>query len=212
MPPACPTALDRVLPHHRALIFDCDGTLADSMPVHWRAWNTAFTEREWNSFPAYATYMTWGGISGEAVARRAAAHQPTPADLADVVTAKQTHYLALATTIAPIEPVLAVARAFRGQRPMAVATGSRRASVQRTLTTIGAQDWFDALISADDVAHHKPHPETYLKAAEALGVKPQDCLAFEDAPPGLESAQAAGMDVVDVRTYTPAHDSPAPSS
>ena len=56
-------------------------------------------------------------------------------------------------------------------------------------------------MSSDDVTRHKPHPETYLKAAEALGVAPQDCLAFEDAPPGVEAAKAAGMEVVDVRDF-----------
>ena len=84
---------------------------------------------------------------------------------------------------------------------MAVATGSRRRSVTQTLNSIQAFDWFDALVTADDVQRHKPHPETYLKAADALGVSPEECLAFEDAPPGIESARAAGMEVVDVRQY-----------
>ena len=195
------TPLDRVLPRHRALIFDCDGTLADSMPVHWQAWTDTFVERGWTGFPAYAEYMTWGGISGEQVARRAAGAGVSDDQITDAVVAKQEHYLSLAPTIQPIEPVLAIARDHRGKLPMAVATGSRRRSVTQTLNTIQAFDWFDALVSADDVQHHKPHPETYLKAAEALGVKPEDCLAFEDAPPGVESARAAGMDVVDVREY-----------
>jgi len=193
--------MDRVLPRHRALIFDCDGTLADSMPVHWQAWTDTFVERGWTGFPPYAEYMTWGGISGEQVARRAGGPEPDNAAIAEAVVAKQEHYLRLAPQIQPIDSVLAVARAYRGQLAMAVATGSRRRSVTQTLNRIHAFDWFDALVAADDVQHHKPHPETYLKAADALGVKPEDCLAFEDAPPGIESAKAAGMEVVDVRDY-----------
>ena len=195
------TPMDRVHAQHHALVFDCDGTLADSMPVHWQAWNDTFAERDWNGFPAYAEYMTWGGISGEEVARRAAGDDAKEAAIADAVVAKQEHYLRLAPEIKPIESVLAVAREYRGKMAMAVATGSRRRSVTQTLNRIGAFDWFDALVAADDVQHHKPHPETYLKAADALKIKPEDCLAFEDAPPGIESAKAAGMEVVDVREY-----------
>lgn len=201
MPDIPTTPSDRVRTRHRALIFDCDGTLADSMPVHWQAWSNTFTERGWTGFPPYPEYMTWGGISGEQVARRAAGDAVSDAQVADAVVAKQEHYLKLTPTIKPIEPVLAVARAYRGKMPMAVATGSRRRSVTQTLNTIQAFDWFDALVSADDVTQHKPHPETYLKAAKALGVAPEDCLAFEDAPPGIDAAIAAGMDVVDVRDF-----------
>ena len=201
MPDTSTPPLDRVLPRHRALIFDCDGTLADSMPVHWRAWTDTFAERGWATFPVYREYMTWGGISGEQVARRAAGEAVSDAQVADAVVAKQEHYLRLTPTIQPIEPVLAVAREYRGRLPMAVATGSRRRSVTQTLNTVQAFDWFDAVVSSDDVTHHKPHPETYLKAAEALGMAPEDCLAFEDAPPGVDAARAAGMEVVDVRDY-----------
>ena len=193
--------MDRVQAHHHALVFDCDGTLADSMPVHWQAWNDTFAERNWTGFPAYAEYMTWGGISGEEVARRAAGDDVSEDRIADAVVAKQEHYLRLAPGIQPIESVLAVARVYRGKMAMAVATGSRRRSVTQTLNSIQAFDWFDALVTADDVQRHKPHPETYLKAADALGVSPKECLAFEDAPPGIESAKAAGMEVVDVRQY-----------
>ncbi|MEE9405133.1 MAG: HAD family phosphatase [Algisphaera sp.] len=196
------TFLSRVLPRHRAIVFDCDGTLADSMPVHWQAWKAAFDQAGWDGFPDYPEYITWGGMSGKAVALRAAAcsghPQPDPAVLAQIIGDKQTHYLKLACTITPIESVLAVARAHRGKLPMAIATGSRRRNVTQTLKAINALDWFDVVVSADDVEHHKPHPETFLKAAEALGVAPEDCLAFEDAPPGIESARAADMDVVDV--------------
>ena len=136
MPDTPTTPLDRVRARHRGLIFDCDGTLADSMPVHWQAWTNTFAQRDWAEFPVYREYMTWGGISGEQVARRAAGEQVSDDQIADAVVAKQEHYLGLAPTIQPIEPVLAVARAYRGRLPMAVATGSRRRSVTQTLSTI----------------------------------------------------------------------------
>ncbi|MEL7087892.1 MAG: HAD-IA family hydrolase [Planctomycetota bacterium] len=81
---------------------------------------------------------------------------------------------------------------------MAVATGSTRTGVTRTLGAIDLADHFAVVVTADDVTHPKPHPETFLKAAELLGVPPEECLAFEDAAPGLASARAAGMDVIDV--------------
>jgi len=191
--------------HHHALIFDCDGTLADSMPVHHAAWSAAFADRGWGGFADYAEYLTWGGISGEDVVRRAGAAagiDPATYVTLDVALEKQAHYVKLAPTIQRIEPVCAVLEAHRGTLPIAVATGSKRASVTQTLTAIDLLDRYDVLVSADDVTRHKPDPESFLRAADLLGVAPEHCLAYEDAPPGLAAARAAGMDVVDVSSLT----------
>ena len=187
--------------HHKALIFDCDGTLADSMPVHHAAWSAAFADRGWGGFADYPEYLTWGGISGEDVVRRAAGAagvDPATVDVRAVALEKQAHYVRLAPSIQRIDAVCDVLMEHRGRLPIAVATGSKRASVTQTLTAIGLLDEYDALVSADDVTRHKPDPETFLKAAATLGVDPADCLAYEDAPPGLAAARAAGIDVVDV--------------
>ena len=84
---------------------------------------------------------------------------------------------------------------------MAVATGGIRLVCERLLDDAGVRDWFAAVVTADDVEHGKPAPDTYALAAERLGVDPHDCVAFEDAEPGLQSARAAGMTAVDVRPW-----------
>ncbi|MEM1211155.1 MAG: HAD family phosphatase [Planctomycetota bacterium] len=198
-PPTPPTPQ----PHHRALIFDCDGTLADSMPVHWVAWNETLKTHGLDHLMPHDRFLAWGGVPARRIFQtlaEEAGRSFTEDELAALAAEKYDNYFKRADTIQPVEPILAIAREHRGKLPMAVATGSTRHGVTRTLTAINATDWWGAIVTADDVTHSKPHPETFLKAAEALGVDPKDCLAYEDADPGITAAQDAGMDVCDVRT------------
>ena len=99
-----------------------------------------------------------------------------------------------------IEPIAAIARTHVGQLPMAIATGGRAKYIRPLLERLGVADWFQAIVTSDDVKNHKPAPDTFLKAAALLGVPPEDCRAFEDTDLGMEAIRAAGMDAVDVRT------------
>jgi HAD superfamily hydrolase (TIGR01509 family) len=185
--------------HHKALVFDCDGTLADSMPVHWIAWHATLKKHALDHLMPFDRFMAWGGVPAKTIFEILAQESGRVLDAHALAMEKYEAYYANTHRIVPIAPILAVAQANHGRIPMAVATGSTRKGVTMTLTTIGALDWFDAVVTYEDVTHPKPHPETFLRCAELLGVKPEECLAFEDAEPGIISARDAGMDVIDVR-------------
>lgn len=186
-------------PHHRGLVFDCDGTIADSMPVHWLAWQAALESHGLAHLMPHDRFMGWGGVPAKTIFGILAQEAGITIDADAAAKDKYRRYFEMMDKVQPIEPILSIAREYRGKLPMAVATGSPMAGAKRTLDQIQAFDWFDAVVTADDVQHPKPHPETFLLAAERIGIDPKDCLAFEDAEPGLEAARAAGMQVVDVR-------------
>ena len=184
--------------HHRALIFDCDGTIADSMPVHWIAWSSTLKKHGLDHLLPHERFVSLGGLPAAQIFEMLGKESGRELDAKALTLEKYQAYYEHTDKIRPIDAILNVARENKGKLPMAVATGSTRTGVTRTLTAIGMLDFFDAVVSADDVQHPKPHPETFLAAAAKLGVEPQYCLAFEDAAPGLAAARAAGMDVIDV--------------
>jgi HAD superfamily hydrolase (TIGR01509 family) len=181
-----------------ALVFDCDGTLADTMPAHYVAW--AETARRYGlDFPEDRFYAL-GGVPADRIVRMLAEEQGVAvADPEAVAHEKEQRFAAHLADVQPVPEVVAIAAAYRGVKPMAVATGGFRYLVERSLGQLGILDWFDALVAAEDVAHHKPAPDTYLEAARRLGVATGDCCAFEDTDIGLTSARDAGMRVVDIR-------------
>lgn len=187
-----------IQPHHRALIFDCDGTLADSMPVHWIAWNATLKKHGLDHLMPHERFMAFGGVPASKIFEILAQESGRTLDAKAMTIEKYQTYFDHADQITRIEPIVALALEHHGKLPMAVATGSTRAGITNTLKAINLSDHFEVVICADDVERPKPHPETFLAAAAQLGVPPEYCLAFEDAPPGLESARAAGMDVIDV--------------
>ncbi len=184
-----------------ALIFDFDGTLVDSMPVHFRAWQDVL--RPTGLVFDEPTFYAWGGVSTRGIVERLVREQRIEVDVSGVVEAKERASLARAHEAEPIEAVVAIARAHVGRVPMAVATGGTRRVVEPRLQSSGIAAWFDAVVTADDVVRSKPDPETFLLAATRLGVEPSQCRVYEDAEAGLQAARAAGMDVIDVRTLLP---------
>ena len=92
-----------------------------------------------------------------------------------------------------------VVKSWHGRRPMAVGTGSESAIAEALLAHLGLRHYFDAVVAADHVKHHKPAPDTFLLCAQRMGVQPTQCVVFEDADFGIQAARAAGMDAVDVR-------------
>ena len=101
--------------------------------------------------------------------------------------------------VKPVDPVLAIARKHRGKLPMAVATGGQRGCITQLLDQLDIADWFDALVTSDDVENPKPAPDTFLLAAKQIGIAPENCRAFEDTDLGMQAIHAAGMEAVDVR-------------
>lgn len=181
-----------------ALIFDCDGTLADTMPVHYLAWREIL--KPYGITFAEDRFYAMGGMpTGEIVERLFSEVDKVP-DVPALTRLKEEAFVARASDIRPIEKVVDVARRARGKMPMAVASGGHRTMVELTLRRIGILDWFSVLVTAEDTAKHKPEPDVFLEAAKRLGAAPADCTVYEDTDLGIEAARRAGMRWVDVRT------------
>jgi HAD superfamily hydrolase (TIGR01509 family) len=181
-----------------AAIFDLDGTLADTMPVHYRVW-TELAPRYGLTFPEERFY-SMGGVPTVKIAAILAAEQGLPIDAVALAREKEATVLLRVAEVLPIEPVVEIARAARAAgQPIAIASGGSRAMVERTLRQIGLFDWFPVVVTAEDTTRHKPEPDVFLEAARRLGVAPERCTVYEDTDLGLEAARRAGMRGVDVR-------------
>jgi len=184
----------------RGFIFDLDGTLVDTMPTHYRAW-TAIAKRHGLSFPEDRFYSL-GGVPTAKIAGLLISEAGLKLDPDAIAREKeQTYYDSLTNgaAIQAIDVVLELARQHRDEGPMAVASGSVRRLVERTLAVLGIADWFAATVAAEDTVRHKPEPDVFLEAARRIGVDPPRCLVYEDTDIGLEAAHRAGMAAVDVR-------------
>jgi HAD superfamily hydrolase (TIGR01549 family) len=181
-----------------ALIFDCDGTLADTMPAHYRAW-VEILRPHGIAFPEDRFYAMGGMPTGKIVEKLFSELGKIP-DVAAMVRQKEAAFMEMLGEIRPIEKVVEVARRGRGVMPMAVASGGHRHMVELTLRQIGILDWFSVVVAAEDTARHKPEPDVFLEAAQRLGVEPAECTVYEDTDLGVEAARRAGMSWVDVRT------------
>lgn len=181
------------------LVFDCDGTIADTMPLHFEAWTIALAEHA-VEFPE-AMFYEFAGMPSAKIVQRLNERHGHSMPVEETAERKERLYAERIPKVQPIEPVVSIAREYRGKLPMAVATGGTRAICQKTLRALGVLDWFDALVTADDVEHGKPAPDIFLEAARRLNVASDRCVAFEDADLGLQAARAAGMHVIDVRRF-----------
>lgn len=184
----------------QALIFDCDGTLADTMPLHFRAWSTMLG-RYGIPFSEKRFYELGGVPTSKIIQILASEHRITVGDLDAMVHEKESIFLTMIDEVQPVQPVLEISRKHRERLPMAVASGGYRDVVIRTLQSIGVVDWFGAIVCAEDTERHKPEPDVFLKAAERLRVTPELCVVFEDTDIGLTAAKKAGMVCVDVRPW-----------
>ena len=181
----------------RGLIFDCDGTLVDTMPLHWRAWNSV-CKQHGITFPEERFYAL-GGVPSVKILHMLKDEQGLDMDPVAVSREKEEAYIPLMPEAKLIEPIAAIARDAQGRLPMAVATGGRTKYIKPLLESVGILDWFGAVVTADDVENHKPAPDTFLKAAALIGVPAEECRAYEDTDLGMEAIRAAGMEAVDVR-------------
>ena len=179
-------------------MFDCDGTLADTMPTHYLAW-VAMLADHGIEFPE-AQFYALGGMPTEGIIRLLAAEQGVAVgDVAAMSHDKEQRYLAMIERVRPHPSVLGIAARHRGVLPMGVGSGGEHWLVERTLAAIGATGWFDAIVGADETERHKPDPDVFLEVAHRLRVPASGCVVFEDTDLGLEAARRAGMLGVDVR-------------
>lgn len=187
-------------PGTAGLIFDCDGTLADTMPAHYKAW-LALLGRFNIPFPEPRFYAMGGMPTASIIRVLAAEVGVVVTDVDAMVLEKERTFLTYLDAVTRIEPVLVIAAAYRGKLPIAVASGGYRDTITRTLDRLNIRDWFDAMVTAEDTPRHKPEPDVFLEAAKRLRVDAAKCVVFEDTDIGLEAARRAGMTGIDVRPW-----------
>lgn len=183
----------------KALIFDLDGTIANTMPNHFKSWRKAVVPYgiDFNA----ALFMQLTGMPRTATIKKLNEMFGTKMNPLIVGKVKEDHFNTLVDLTEEIEVVTDVIRKYHTILPMSIGTGSTKNGAKKTLEVIGFENYFDIVITADDIINHKPDPETFLKCAELMGVKPQDCVVFEDGILGMNAAEEAGMMVIDVNDY-----------
>ena len=181
----------------QGLIFDCDGTLADTMPLHWHAWQIV-TQRHNLHFPEDRFYA-FGGVPSRDILKLLAQEQGRSLDHIAVAHEKEEAYLPMLTRIEPIHAVVEIAKANHGRIPMAVASGGTQKVIGMVLGHLKIRYLFDAVVTSEMVKNQKPAPDIFLEAARLIGVNPGFCRAYEDTELGLTAIRAAGMEAVDVR-------------
>lgn len=183
----------------QGLIFDCDGTLANTMPLHWRAWSL-ITQRHGLYFPEDRFYAL-GGVPSRDILKLLAAEQGRSLDHIAVAHEKEEAYLPLMAEVEPIPAVVEIARSHYGKIPLAVASGGTQKIICDLLEHLHIRELFAAMVTSEMVKNQKPAPDIFLEAARRIGVDPKFCRAYEDTDLGLTAIRAAGMEAVDVRPW-----------
>lgn len=189
-------------PQEAGLIFDCDGTLADTMPLHFVSWQQSMApyglRLDEDRFYALAGQPT------VFIIEKLMKEQSISGDAQQMAAEKDAAFHELLPGVQPIEPIVDIARKYRDQRRMGVGSGSTRNAVEQILKHIGLDGFFDAIVGAEDTENPKPAPDVFLKVAEQIGVPAEECRVYEDADLGIEAAKRAGMSAFDIRTvFTP---------
>ena len=175
----------------RAYLFDCDGTIVDSMPLHYIAWKQALGE--WGCTLDEDLFYSWGGKPPVEIIVALNQMRDLKMPVEAVAERKESLYYSLLPELKPVPEVLEHIDAQQGCIPFAVVSGSTRESIVKSLTTVGLLDRFPILVGSEDYARSKPAPDAFLTAAARLNVAPKDCLVFEDTDMGIQGATAAGM-------------------
>jgi beta-phosphoglucomutase family hydrolase len=186
------------LPSHiKGLVFDCDGTLADTMPLHWRAWQVIASKYKLH-FPEDRFYAL-GGVPSRDILKMLAKEQGVTLNHIQVSHEKENAYLPLMAQVEPIHAVVEIAQANHGKIPMAVASGGTQQIICDVLEHLKIRHLFGAVVTSEMVKNQKPAPDIFLEAARRIGVDPKNCRGYEDTELGLQAIRAAGMEAVDVR-------------
>jgi len=181
----------------QGLIFDCDGTLADTMPFHWQAWQMVL--KRYDLQFSEDRFYALGGVPSRDILRQLGQEQGIPLDHHLVAKEKERAYLPFLSQVEPIQLVVQIARDHFGKVPMAVASGGTRPIIEQVLDHLQIRSLFKAVVTSEDVVRQKPAPDIFLEAARRIGVAAEHCRAYEDTELGLQAIRAAGMEAVDVR-------------
>jgi len=183
----------------KGLIFDMDGTLADSMPIHFMAWKLTAAE---NGFEyTEKQFLETAGMPTHKIVPVINKELGLNLDPVKFSQRKDEHFLNNIGDVKLIEPVANIVREYHNILPMSIGTGGKKEIAKLTLKIMGFEKYFDIIVSAEDVINHKPDPDTFLKCAGLMGIPPELCQVFEDGEMGLIAGKRAGMIVTDVRPY-----------
>ncbi|MDC7684359.1 HAD family phosphatase [Asticcacaulis sp. BYS171W] len=186
-------------PGVKALIFDCDGTLADTFAAHYRALSVALEVYNINLEPQF--YADRLGLSRSVLLEEYARQSPLPFDADDIAARNAPLFMDHIDRVAAIPVTEALVREYHGQLKLGVASGGQKLIVKATLKAIGLIDYFETVTTFEDTGVGKPAPDLYLTACDRLGVAPSEAHAYEDSDEGMEAARAAGMTVSDIRPF-----------
>ncbi|MBD1909079.1 MULTISPECIES: HAD family phosphatase [unclassified Leptolyngbya] len=197
--PAQPSSPSRVAPQapYAALIFDCDGTIAHTLPVHFEAWQA--TLGEFGAVLPEDWYYERTGLTAAKFLQEFNQAFGYAIDIQRLEVERQRHFSRLVHRVQAVPAVAAIAHENYGRVPMAIASNGQRSVVEPTIESIGLRSLFNTIVTINDVKVGKPEPDLFLLAAERMGVAPQECIVYEDSDVGLEAAERAGMRWVDVR-------------
>src|SRR5277367_6711897 len=183
--------------HIKGLVFDCDGTLAHTMPLHWRAWQVITTKYKLH-FPEDRFYAL-GGVPSRDILQMLAKEQGVTLDLVLAAHEKENAYLPLMSEVEPIHAVVEIAKANYGKIPMAVASGGTQQIICDVLEHLKIRHLFGAVVTSEMVQNQKPAPDIFLEAVRCIGIDPKFCRGYEDTDLGMQAIRSAGMEAVDVR-------------
>ncbi|WP_372648399.1 HAD family hydrolase [Draconibacterium sp.] len=186
-------------PKAKGLIFDLDGTLADTMPVHFVAYQKIL--KKYGIDYSAKMFLALAGVPVVETIVKINEVYGSSLDPEEVGNEKEAEYERMMDKIKPIDPVIDLVKQYHRKLPIAVGTGGYTRLSWKTIEIIGLKDYIEILVSANDVQNPKPHPETFLRCAEQMGVKPENCQVFEDGEPGMKAARAAGMMATLVTDY-----------
>ena len=181
----------------QGLIFDFDGTLADTMPLHWRAWQI-ITKKHKFHFPEDRFYSL-GGVPSRDILQMLAQEQGVTLDHIQAAHEKENAYLPLMSEVEPIHAVVEIAKTNFGKIPMAVASGGTEQIIVQVLEHLKIRHLFGAVVTSEMVKNQKPAPDIFVEAARRIGVDPKFCRGYEDTDLGMQAIRSAGMEAVDVR-------------
>jgi len=186
-------------PETEALIFDLDGTLADTMPVHFRAYKNILKDYGIDFTPEL--FATLAGVPAVGTIEKLNEKFGTRMNPEEVGHFKEREYEKIMHKMKPVEPVIDVVKRYHRKMPMAVGTGGYHRLAWKTMEILGLDRYFDILVSNEDVERSKPYPDTFLKCAERLNVEPHICEVLEDGELGIQAAHSAGMRAILVTDY-----------
>ncbi len=188
-------------PRVKALIFDFDGTLVDTMPLHYKAWNQVF-QKIGVDYPI-DLFNKNAGLPGWKITEIVLQTAGVRKNFSTHVLSNQKFEIfnKLIPEVKIIEPVADIVYKYYNTMPLSIGTGGHIATVELTLKHTGLDRYFDIIVTSDDVSNHKPEPDTFLECARRMNTPPEYCQVFEDGERGIEAAKRAGMMVTDVRQF-----------